>query len=79
MSDYMPMTEDVRSAFCEGAREGSEVFDRWLEQHDREVSVRALQALGTTLGDTAACTEHQRCTCRYALTGLGTQLRRTGK
>jgi len=45
VSDYVPKIEDVRSAYADENwgydhtwEECAEQFDRWLEQHDKEVA-----------------------------------------
>jgi hypothetical protein len=45
----------------------------------RDLAQVVLVAIGKELLDTPPCTQHQSCTCRYALTELGMKLKRIGK
>lgn len=67
MSDeYTPTAGQVREAYADQTGVASrrqmhrDDFDRWLAEHDREVTARALRAAADAMGDLLECSGDTR-------------------
>ena len=73
MTDYTPTTEEVRSDYCllaDVSRPRQLQFDRWLEEHDRQIAEKAYEE---------GAFRSEPCKCRDCIGLLHNPYRKGGK